>query len=120
MMEWLAEFDPIESIDGLQGTVQWAPNDAYAQTHDNKPEYAGRVRGVSKNILPVQSNIHLYYTPSQARSKNAPPSVVIFEMIEKVVQVKKGQHKQEMEEHLAQQREEHKQSLEAMNATITE
>jgi hypothetical protein len=105
------------------------------QAHNNKPEYAGYVRSVSMNILPMQGSIHLYYTPSQARSPNAPPSVVIFEMIEKALQVKKEQHKQEMEERLAQQREEmrdehkqqreeimeeHKQLMEAMNAVITE
>ena len=56
MMERLAE-----SVDGPPGTVRWAPNDAYAQAHSNKPEYAGRVRGVSKNTLPVRGNIHSYY-----------------------------------------------------------
>ena len=50
-----------ESVDGQPRTVRWASNDAYAQAHGNKPEYAGRVRGVSKNIMPVQGNIHSYY-----------------------------------------------------------
>ena len=62
--------------------------------------------GVSKNILPVRGNIHSYYTPSQARSQNAPHSAVISEMIAKALEVKGEQHKQEMEERLAQQREE--------------
>ncbi|KAE8076681.1 hypothetical protein FH972_015315 [Carpinus fangiana] len=69
------------------------------------PEYAGRVRGVSKNILPVRGSIHSYYTPSQARSQNAPPSAVISEMITEALIVRDEQHKKEMEEHLAQQRE---------------
>ena len=61
----LADSDPAELVEGApQGTVRWAPNDAYAQAHGNKPEYAGRVRGVSKNILPVRGYIHSYYTPS--------------------------------------------------------
>jgi hypothetical protein len=76
-------------------------------------EYAGRVLGVSKNILLVRDNIHLYYTPSQARSKNAPPPAVIFEMIERALQAKEKQHTQEIDELLAKQREkinqEHKQ-----------
>jgi FKBP-type peptidyl-prolyl cis-trans isomerase len=80
----------------------------------------GCVRGVSKNILPVRCNIHSYYTPSQARSQNAPPSAVISEMIEKVIQVKDEQHKQEMEERMTQQREEHNHQMEAMNAAIIE
>jgi hypothetical protein len=63
MMERLAEFDLAESVEGPLGTLRWAPNDAYAQAHDNKLEYAGRVCGVSKNILPVRGNIHSYYTP---------------------------------------------------------
>jgi hypothetical protein len=86
--------------------VQWTLDDAYAQAHSNKPEYAGHVRGVSKNILLVWGYIHSYYTPFQARSQNAPPSVVISEMIEKALEVKEEEHKQEMEKRLAQQREE--------------
>jgi hypothetical protein len=81
------------------------------------------VPGVSKNILPVQGYIHSYYTPSQVRSQNAPSSVVIFEMIEKVLVVKEEQHKQEMEERLAQQREEMErrfaQQMDAMSAALT-
>jgi hypothetical protein len=104
-MERLAESDPAESAKGPPGTLRWTPNDAYAQAHGNKPEYVGRVRGVSKNILPVRGNIHSYYTPSPARSQNAPPSAVISEMIAEALTVKDEQHKKEMEDHLAQQRE---------------
>ena len=68
MMEQLAESDPVESKEGSPGTLWWTPDDAYTQAHSNKPEYASRVCGVSKNILPVWGNIHSYYTPSQARS----------------------------------------------------
>jgi hypothetical protein len=104
-MEWLAESDPAESVEGPPRTLYWAPNDAYAQAHGNKPEYAGCVCGVSKNILPVRGSIHSYYTPSQARSQNAPPSAMISEMIAEALTVRNEQHKQEMEKHLAQQRE---------------
>jgi hypothetical protein len=67
-MERLIESDPVELVKGPSGTVRWTLDDAYAQAHDNKLEYASRVRGVSTNILPVRGYIHLYYTPSQARS----------------------------------------------------
>ena len=123
MMERVAESDPAKSVDGPEGTVRWAPNDAYAQAHGNKSEYAGRVRDVGKNILLVWGNIHSYYPLSQARSQNAPLSAVISKMIEKALQVKAEQQKQEMEERLAQQRdemrEEHKQQMKAMNTVIT-
>ena len=101
MMERLVEFDTVESIDWPPGTVRWALDDAYAQAQGNKPEYTSRVHGVSKNILPARGHIHSYYTPSQERSQNAPPSVVISEMIEKALEVKDEQYKQEMEERLA-------------------
>jgi hypothetical protein len=61
---------------------------------------------VSKNILLVWENIHLYYTPSQARSQNAPLLAVISEMIEKALQAKEEHHKQEIDELLAKQKEE--------------
>ena len=64
----LADSNPGESVEGPQGMVRWVPNDAYAQAHNNKPEYADRVWSVSKNILPMRGNIHTYYTPSQSRS----------------------------------------------------
>ena len=80
-MERLAESDPAESAERPPGTLKWTPNDAYAQAHSIKPEYAGRVRSVSKNILPAWGSIHSYYIPSQVRSQNAPPSTVISEMI---------------------------------------
>jgi hypothetical protein len=59
------------------------------------------VRGVSENIMPVRGYIHSYYTPSQTRSQNSPPSIMISEMIQKALEVKEEQHKQEMEERLA-------------------
>jgi hypothetical protein len=118
MMEWLADSNLAELVDGPQGMVKWAPNDAYTQAHGNKPEYAGRVHGVSKNILPVRGNIHSYYTPSQARSQNALPPAIIFKMIERVLQAKEEQHKQEMDELLAKQMEEHLWQMDAMTAVI--
>ena len=119
MMEQLAESNPVELVDGPQGMVRWASNDAYAQAHGNKPKYVGRIRSVSKNIPLVRGNIHSYYTQSQARSYNAPPSAVIFEMIENALQAKREQHKQKIDELLAKQREEHKQQMDAMTAAIT-
>jgi hypothetical protein len=89
-MQWLAESDPAELVERPSGMLWWTPDDAYAQAHGNKPEYADRVRGVSKNILPVWGYIHSYYTPSQARFQNAPPSAVISKMIEKALEVKKS------------------------------
>jgi hypothetical protein len=53
----LTDFDLAKQVEGLEGTVRWALNDAYAPAHGNKPEYAGRVRGVSKNILLVRGHI---------------------------------------------------------------
>ena len=101
MMEQLAELDPAELAKGPPGTLRWTPNDAYTQAHGNKLEYAGRVRGVSKNIMPMRGYIHSYYTPSQTRSHNAPPSAVIFEMIQKALEKKNEQHKQNIEERMA-------------------
>jgi hypothetical protein len=103
-MERLAESDPAASAEGPPGTLRWTPNDAYAQAHGNKPEYAGRVRGVSKNILPARGSIHSYYTLSPARSQNAPSSAVVSEMIAEALTVRDEQHKQEMEERLTKQR----------------
>jgi hypothetical protein len=63
-MTRLVNSDPAALVKGPKGTIRWAPNDAYAQAHGNKLEYAGHVRGVSKNILSVQGHIHSYYTLS--------------------------------------------------------
>jgi hypothetical protein len=120
----LTDSDLAELVEGLEGTVRWAPNDAYAQAHDNKPEYAGCVRGVSKNILSMRGHNHSYYTPSQARSQNATPLAVVLEMIKRPIQLKEEQHKQEIEKLLAKQREEinqeHKQQIDALTAAIIE
>jgi hypothetical protein len=97
---WLADSNPAELVEGPEGTVRWAPNDAYAMAHGNKSKYAGCVRNMSKNILPVQGHIHSYYTPSQVRSQNATPSAVVSEVIERAIQLKE-QHKQEIKELLA-------------------
>jgi hypothetical protein len=92
-MERLAESNPAESAEGPPGTLRWTPNDAYTQAHGNKPEYAGRVRGVSKNILPARGSIHSYYTPSPAISQNAPSSAVVSKMIAEALTVRDEQHK---------------------------
>jgi hypothetical protein len=75
-MRRLEDSDPAALVEGPEGTIRWAPNDAYAQAHGNKPEYAGRVRGVSKNILPVSGTHPLVlhtapecYPPPPPRSR---------------------------------------------------
>ena len=123
-MKRLADSNPAELVEGApQGTIWWALNDAYAQAHGNKPEYVGRVRGVSKNILPVWGYIYSYYTPSQSRSQIATPPTIVSKMIERAIYEKEWQHKQEIEELLVKQREEinqqHKQQLDAVTAAIT-
>ena len=92
-MKSLQETDSAAMVDGPQGTVRWALNDAYAQAHGNKPEYAGRVRGVSRNILPGRGNSRSYYTPSQARSQNPESSVVMSQMIERALEAEREQHR---------------------------
>jgi hypothetical protein len=60
--------DSVASSSVTEGTIRWVPNDAYAQALENKPKYAGRVKQVGQNILPVWGNIYSYYTPSQSQS----------------------------------------------------
>jgi hypothetical protein len=95
-MQRLEEFDPAALVQGPEGTIRWAPNDAYAQAHGNKPEYAGRVRGVSKNILPVRGHIHSYYTPRP----NATPPAVVAEMIQSAIQLREQQLREEMNQQM--------------------
>jgi hypothetical protein len=91
-MRRLEESDPAALVEGPEGTIRWTPNDAYAQAHGNKPEYAGRVRGVSKNILPVRGHIHSYYTPRP----NATPAAVVSKMIQAAIELKEQQLREEM------------------------
>jgi hypothetical protein len=49
-MKSLQATDSAALVDGTWELIRWALEDAYAQAHGNKPEYAGCVRGVSKNI----------------------------------------------------------------------
>ncbi|XP_062173324.1 uncharacterized protein LOC133878802 isoform X2 [Alnus glutinosa] len=86
-----------------QGTVRWAPNDAYAQAHDNKPEYAGRVRQVGPNVLPVRGTIHSYYIPSQARSQSSRHSTISQEVLDRALKAERARHKAEMDAVLASQ-----------------
>jgi hypothetical protein len=72
-MRRLEDSDPAALVEGPEGMIRWAPNDAYAQAHGNKSKYAGRVRGVSKNILPVRGHIHSYYTPRPNATPPPPP-----------------------------------------------
>ena len=64
MMLELIPNDLAASSSVTEETIRWASNDAYAQALGNKLEYAGRVRQVGPNILPVRGSIHSYYTPS--------------------------------------------------------
>jgi hypothetical protein len=54
--------DPATSSSMTEGIVRWALNDAFVQELRNKLEYAGKVRQVGPNILPVRDSIHSYYT----------------------------------------------------------
>jgi hypothetical protein len=58
--------DPAATQSVTEGTVRWALNDAYEQAL-GKLEYAGRVRQVGQNVLPVWGTSYSYRTPSQAR-----------------------------------------------------
>ncbi|XP_059436829.1 uncharacterized protein LOC132169901 [Corylus avellana] len=100
-MEELLENDPAEQVEGPHGTIRWTPDDAYAQAHDNKPEYAGRVRGVSKNILPARGTIHSYYTPSQTRSQNRGGPMVSREEFERAIEAEREKHREQMDARLA-------------------
>jgi hypothetical protein len=95
-MRRLEDSDPAALVEGPEGTIRWAPNDAYAQAHGSKPEYAGRVRGVSKNILPVRGHIHSYYTPRP----NATPPAVVEEMIQSALALREQQLREEMNQQM--------------------
>ena len=95
-MKSLQATDSAAQVDGPQGSIRWAPDDAYAQAHENKPEYAGRVQGVGKNILPGRGNSHSYYTPSQARAQNFGNSAAISELIERALEAGREQHRVQM------------------------
>ncbi|XP_059429119.1 uncharacterized protein LOC132162898 [Corylus avellana] len=50
-MNELIPTDPAASSSITEGTVRWAPNDAFAQAMGNKPEYAGRVMDIVERML---------------------------------------------------------------------
>jgi hypothetical protein len=56
MLELMAN-DSVASLTVIEGTVRWCPNDAFSQALGNKHEYAGRVRQVGPDILPVWGSI---------------------------------------------------------------
>jgi hypothetical protein len=101
-MKSLQVTDSATLVDGSRGSIQWALDDAYIQVHGNKPKYAGRVLGVSKNILHERGNSHSYYTPSQARAQNPGSSAAMTEMIERALEAEREQHRVQM----AREREE--------------
>jgi hypothetical protein len=97
-MQKLEESDPAALVEGPEGMIRWALNDAYAQAHGNKLEYAGCVHGVSKNILPVRGHIHSYYTP---RPNATPPTpAVVSEMIQSAIELKEQQLREEMNQQM--------------------
>ena len=88
--------DSAAQVDGSRGSIQWAPNDAYAHAHGNKLEYAGRVRCVSKNILPGRGNSRSYYTLSQGRAQNIGNLAATSELIERALKAERAQHRVEI------------------------
>jgi Flp pilus assembly secretin CpaC len=96
LMKSLQATDSVAQVDGPWGSIQWAPDNAYAQAHGSKPEYAGRVRDISKNILPRWGNSRSYYTPSQARAQNLRSSAAMSEMIERAIEAEREQHRVQM------------------------
>jgi hypothetical protein len=54
--------------------------------NDNKPEYAGRVRQVKPNVLPVRGTIHSYHTPSEARSQILRQGTYSQEYVEQAIE----------------------------------
>ncbi|XP_059434867.1 uncharacterized protein LOC132167849 [Corylus avellana] len=97
-MKELIPTDPAASSSITEGTVKWAPNDAYAQAHGNKPEYAGRVRQLGSGILPVRGSIRSYYTPSQARSENTSQySMISQETLDRALEAERAKHKEEID-----------------------
>ncbi|XP_059442239.1 uncharacterized protein LOC132174623 [Corylus avellana] len=101
-MNELIPTDPAASSSITEGTVRWAPNDAFAQAMGNKPEYAGRVRMAGPNILPVRGTIHSYYTPSQARSGNVRYSTISQDTLDRALDAERAKHKEEMDALLAE------------------
>ncbi|XP_059441984.1 uncharacterized protein LOC132174328 [Corylus avellana] len=97
MMRELIPTNPAASSSVTEGTVKRAPNDAYAQAHGNKPEYAGRVRQAGSNILPVRGSICSYYTPSQARSENTRHSMISQETLDGALEAERAKHKEEID-----------------------
>ncbi|XP_059441611.1 uncharacterized protein LOC132173941 isoform X2 [Corylus avellana] len=104
-MEELIPTDPAASSSVTERTVRWASNNAYAQAIGNKPEYAGRVRQVGPNVLPVRGTIHSYYTPSQARSQNTRHFAVSQELLDKALEAERAHYKAQLEARLAAERE---------------
>jgi Holliday junction resolvasome RuvABC endonuclease subunit len=85
--------DSAVQVDGPRGSIRWAPDDTYTQAHDNKPKYAGRVRGVNKNILSRRGNSRSYYTPSQVKAQSLGSSAAMSKMIERAIEAEREQHR---------------------------
>jgi hypothetical protein len=103
-MNELIPTDPAATSSITQGTVRWAPNDAYSQAIGNKAEYAGRVRQVGPNILLVRGSIHSYYKPAEPRSQTL-GSAGVSQLIKAALEAQQETHKAEMDALLAAHRE---------------
>ena len=103
-MKELIPTDPAAISSITEGTVRWAPNDAYSQAMGNKAEYAGRVRQVGPNVLPVRGSIHSYYKPAEPRSQTS-GSAGVSQMIKAALEAQQETHRAEMDALLAAHRE---------------
>ena len=103
-MKELIPTDSAATSSITEGTVRWAPHDAYSQAMGNKAEYAGRVRQVGPNILPVRGSIHSYYKPAEPRSQTS-GSVGVSQMIKAALEAQQETHKAEMDVLLVAHRE---------------
>ena len=103
-MKELIPTDPAAISSIIEGTVRWAPNNAYSQAMGNKAEYTGQVRQVGPNVLPVCDSIHSYYKPIEPRSQTS-GSAGVSQMIKAALEAQQETHRAEMDALLAAHRE---------------
>ena len=104
-MHELLPIDLAAALSIIEGTVRWAPNDAYSQAINNKPEYTGRVCQIGPNVRPMRGTAHSYYTPVEPQCQTS-GSVGVSQMIEVTLEAQQEKHKAEMDVLLTAQREE--------------
>ena len=103
-MKELIPTDLAATLSITKGTIRWASNNAYSQAMGNKAEYAGRVRQVGPNVLPVRGSIHSYYKPVEPRSQTS-GSAGVSQMIKAALEAQIKTHRVEMDALLAAHRE---------------